>query len=103
MTAAGATAGATQRPRLAAFPKAFMQALCKDGSMGVSEWIGLAAPLGLDGLEWYAGFLEMADARNWPRFRREVEAHDRAMMKEYIASRSKYHAIELQKVKIAQS
>ena len=28
---------------------------------------------------------------------------DKAMMKEYIASRSKYHAIELQKVKIAQS
>ncbi|NBS33739.1 MAG: hypothetical protein EBS83_13290, partial [Planctomycetia bacterium] len=48
-------------PPLAAFPKAFMQALCKDGSMRVSDWIRLAAPLGLDGLEWYAGFLEMAD------------------------------------------
>jgi len=75
MTAPVTTASATGRPRLAAFPKAFMQALCKDGSMGVSEWIRLAAPLGLDGLEWYAGFLEMADERNWPRFRREVEAH----------------------------
>jgi sugar phosphate isomerase/epimerase len=62
------------RPRLAAFPKAFMQALCKDGSMTVSEWIRLAAPLGIDGLEWYAGFLEMADEANWSRFRREVEA-----------------------------
>lgn len=62
------------RPRLAAFPKAFMQALCKDGSMTVSEWIRLATPLGIDGLEWYAGFLEMADEANWPRFRREVEA-----------------------------
>jgi sugar phosphate isomerase/epimerase len=62
------------RPRLAAFPKAFMQPLCKDGSMTVSEWIRLAAPLGIDGLEWYAGFLEMADEANWPRFRREVEA-----------------------------
>ena len=61
-------------PPLAAFPKAFMQALCKDGSMRVSDWIRLAAPLGLDGLEWYAGFLEMADKSNWPRFRREVEA-----------------------------
>jgi len=75
MTAPVTTASATGRPRLAAFPKAFMQALCKDGSMGVSDWIRLAAPLGLDGLEWYAGFLEMADERNWPRFRREVEAH----------------------------
>jgi sugar phosphate isomerase/epimerase len=63
------------KPRLAAFPKAFMQALCKDGTMRVSEWIALAAPLGVDGLEWYAGFLEMADEANWPRFRREVESH----------------------------
>ena len=63
------------QPRLAAFPKAFMQALCKDGTMRVSEWITLAAPLGVDGLEWYAGFLEMADEANWPRFRREVESH----------------------------
>ncbi len=60
-------------PRLAAFPKAYMQALCKEGTMTVSEWIALAAPLEIEGLEWYAGFLEMADERNWTRFRREVE------------------------------
>jgi sugar phosphate isomerase/epimerase len=52
-----------------------MQALCKDGTMRVSEWIALVAPLGVDGLEWYAGFLEMADEANWSRFRREVESH----------------------------
>ena len=45
-------------PRLAVFPKAYMQALCKDGSMTVSEWIKLACELDVDGLEWYAGFLE---------------------------------------------
>ncbi len=50
-----------------------MQALCKDGTMTVSGWIRLAAPLDVDGLEWYAGFLEMADEGNWKRFRREVE------------------------------
>ncbi|MFM8577195.1 MAG: sugar phosphate isomerase/epimerase family protein [Planctomycetaceae bacterium] len=50
-----------------------MTALCRDGSMSVSEWIALAAPLRLDGLEWYAGFLEMSDERNWRRFRDEVE------------------------------
>jgi sugar phosphate isomerase/epimerase len=72
MTARAADSSA---PRLAAFPKAFMRQLCKDGGMTVSEWIALAAPLGLDGLEWYAGFLEMADESNWPRLRREVEAH----------------------------
>ena len=60
-------------PKLAAFPKAFMQALCKDGSMKVSEWIQLASALDIDGLEWYAGFLEMEKEANWPRFRREVE------------------------------
>lgn len=60
-------------PKLAAFPKAFMQALCKDGSMKLSEWIGLASKLDVQGLEWYAGFLEMADVRNWAGFRKQVE------------------------------
>ncbi|RFC43682.1 MAG: Sugar phosphate isomerase/epimerase [Verrucomicrobia bacterium] len=60
-------------PKLAAFPKAFMTALCKEGTMTVSEWIRLASKLDVQGLEWYAGFLEMSDEQNWPRFRREVE------------------------------
>lgn len=66
-------------PKLAAFPKAHMQALCKDGSMTVSDWIELAATLNVEGLEWYAGFLEMADESNWPRFRRQVEATGRTI------------------------
>ncbi len=61
-------------PKLAAFPKAFMQALCKDGTMTVSEWIQLASVLDLDGLEWYAGFIEMEDEKNWAGFRKEVES-----------------------------
>lgn len=60
-------------PKLAAFPKAFMQQLCKTGTMQLAEWIELAAPLELDGLEWYAGFLEMTDRSQWPRFRLAVE------------------------------
>ena len=60
-------------PQLAVFPKAFMHALCKDGSMLVSEWIELATKLDVDGLEWYAGFLEMQDKKNWSVFRRQVE------------------------------
>ena len=59
-------------PRLAAFPKAFMQALCKDGSMTLREWVDLAAPLGLDGLEYYSGMLELADPQRWPEARRTV-------------------------------
>ncbi len=62
-------------PKLAAFPKAFMHALCKDGSMSVSEWINLAVKLDIDGLEWYAGFLEMKNESNWLKFRKEVESH----------------------------
>ncbi|HBN77937.1 MAG TPA: myo-inositol catabolism protein IolH [Planctomycetaceae bacterium] len=59
-------------PKLAAFPKAYMQALCKDGSMKLSEWFELATTLDIDGLEFYAGFLEMAEEANWSRFRDQV-------------------------------
>ncbi len=66
-------------PKLAAFPKAYMQALCKDGTMTVSEWIALADTLEVEGLEWYAGFLEMEERGNWSRFRKEVEATGRVI------------------------
>ena len=61
-------------PKLAAFPKAFMQPLCREGTMTLQAWIDLAAPLGLDGLEYYSGFLELADPAQWPAARRAVEA-----------------------------
>ncbi|WP_057938529.1 sugar phosphate isomerase/epimerase family protein [Algoriphagus resistens] len=60
-------------PKIAAFPKAFMHALCKDGSMKLSEWITLASGLDINGLEWYAGFLEMEKEENWRLFRKMVE------------------------------
>ncbi|SOE22590.1 Sugar phosphate isomerase/epimerase [Spirosomataceae bacterium TFI 002] len=66
-------------PKLAVFPKAYMQELCKDGTMKVSEWIELAAKLEIDGIEWYAGFLEMADTNNWPKFRQQVESHGKVI------------------------
>lgn len=47
--------------------------------MTVSEWIELAVKLDIDGLEWYAGFLEMADECNWPWFRRQVEDHGKVI------------------------
>src|SRR5690606_25702349 len=59
-------------PKLAVFPKAFMKALCVTGEMTLDEWIDLASALEIDGLEWYAGFLEMADPKNWARFHRRV-------------------------------
>jgi sugar phosphate isomerase/epimerase len=66
-------------PQLAAFPKAFMHALCKDGSMSLTEWIDLAATLEIDGLEWYAGFLEMQDPHRWPEFRQRVEDYGKTI------------------------
>jgi sugar phosphate isomerase/epimerase len=60
-------------PKLAAFPKAYMNALCKEGSMRIADWVKLASKLDVQGLEWYAGFLEMADERKWPIFRKQVE------------------------------
>lgn len=65
-------------PRLAAFPKCFMDQLCVDHTMTVTEWIDLAATLGVDGLEFYSGFL-----RDEPAFLDEVkqalERHGLAM------------------------
>jgi len=66
-------------PKLAVFPKAFMQALCKDGTMSVTEWIELAVQLDIDGLEWYAGFIEMQDERNWKKFRSQVESYGKSI------------------------
>ncbi len=60
-------------PKLSAFPKAYMPALCKDGTMKLAEWFDLAATLDVDGLEFYAGFIEMADESKWPEFRQRVE------------------------------
>lgn len=60
-------------PRIAAFPKAYMHGLCKDGSMTLRQWFDLASGLGVDGLEFYAGFLELADPAGWPELRRQVE------------------------------
>lgn len=56
-------------PKLAAFPKAYMTALCRDGTMSLRQWIDIAADLDLDGIEWYAGFLEMSDQSEWAPLR----------------------------------
>ncbi len=57
-------------PRLAAFPKAWLDALCVDGTLTVAKWIEMASTIGVEGLEFYSGFLELKDEANWPVFRR---------------------------------
>ncbi len=47
--------------QLAAFPKCFMDALCVERTMTVFDWISMGAELGVEGLEFYAGFLTAAD------------------------------------------
>ncbi len=46
------------KPKLAAFPKCYMDELCVHRTMTLFQWIELAATLGVDGLEFYSGFLE---------------------------------------------
>ncbi len=48
----------SEMPKLAAFPKCYMDQLCVDRTMTLFEWIELAATLGVDGLEFYSNFLE---------------------------------------------
>lgn len=62
-------------PRLAAFPKAWMQALCVDGSLSLEQWVEMATALDVDGLEFYSGFLDLRQAADWTRYRRIVEGH----------------------------
>lgn len=52
-------------PKLAAFPKAFMDDLCVTGAMSLRQWIDLAATLEVDGLEFYSGFLELRVQAAW--------------------------------------
>ena len=56
-------------PKIAAFPKAYMNNLCVDGTMSVRDWLDIAENLNIDGVEWYAGFLENKDSKNWKIFR----------------------------------
>jgi sugar phosphate isomerase/epimerase len=66
-------------PQLAAFPKAYMDNLVVDGSMTIRDWVELAdANLDIDGLEFYSGFLELQDSRNWREARKIVD--DKGLM-----------------------
>ncbi len=47
--------------------------------MRLIDWIKIAANLDVDGLEWYAGFLEMNEEKNWINFRRIVEDHGKVI------------------------
>jgi sugar phosphate isomerase/epimerase len=46
------------KPKLAAFPKCYMDELVVHKTMTLAQWIDQAATLGVDGLEFYSGFLD---------------------------------------------
>jgi sugar phosphate isomerase/epimerase len=66
------------KPKLAAFPKGFMDDLCVNHTMTLSAWIDLAATLGVEGLEFYTGFVE-DDPGFLKRTKSSLEKHHLAM------------------------
>lgn len=59
-------------PKLAVFPKAYMDQLCIDGTMSLQEWIALASSLDIDGLEFYSGILDLKNRDNWLQYRNQA-------------------------------
>lgn len=62
-------------PKLAAFPKAFLDEMCMDGTMTIRQWVEMAATLGVDGLEFFGAFLELEDPASWKASRKLAEDH----------------------------
>jgi sugar phosphate isomerase/epimerase len=66
-------------PKLAAFPKAWMDDLTLTGKMSLRQWLDIVQSLGVDGTELYSGFLDLKDPAGWPAIRRMCEDRNLAM------------------------
>ncbi len=66
------------KPTLAAFPKCFIDDLVVHRTMTLARWIELAATLGVDGLEFYSGFLD-EDEHFLSRAKADLKKHGLAM------------------------
>ena len=71
--------GLVSRMPLAAFPKCYLDLMGEPGAMSVDEWIDLSIQIDVDGLEFYWGFIDKADSREWERWRVKVEAQGRCV------------------------
>ena len=60
-------------PKLAAFPKAWLDDLCVTGKMTIRQFVMIGAALELDGLEFYSGFLDLTGVAAALEARRLVE------------------------------
>ena len=66
-------------PRLAAFPKCYLDEIAGDGGMSVFDWIEEARRLDADGLEMYEGFLPGLDRGSLDRLRDAIAGAGFAM------------------------
>jgi sugar phosphate isomerase/epimerase len=67
-------------PKLAAFPKAYLDDLClADRTMTLRQWIDLASKLDIDGLELYSGIRDLSDPKRWSEARLAIEDAGLAM------------------------
>ena len=64
---------------LAVFPKAWLNALCAEGTMKLEEWIELSSAFDVEGLEFYVGFRDLQDSSRWSEYRRRVEDQGRTI------------------------
>lgn len=53
------------KPKLAAFPKAWLDDLCVHGTLSIRQWVEIGSTLGVEGLEFYSGFLELTGPAAW--------------------------------------
>jgi sugar phosphate isomerase/epimerase len=60
-------------PSLAAFPKAWLDDLCR-GTMSLATWLDMAVSLRVDGVELYSGMRDLQDPAAWPRWRSAIDA-----------------------------
>lgn len=70
---------ASNAPRLAAFPKAWMHQLCRTGELSLDEWLDMAVSLEVDGVELYGGMLDLADRTKWPFWREQIDRRGLSM------------------------
>ena len=66
-------------PKLAVFPKAWLDDLCQTGTMSLGTWIEMACRLDIDGLELYSGMIDLQQPSDWPEWRRGLDAAGRPM------------------------
>ena len=62
-------------PRIAAFPKCYMDELCVTRSLSLFEWIEMASSLGVEGLELYPGFFAAQDRSYLAEIRDALARH----------------------------